>query len=123
MSYSSECQGQTTISPSDAQLRFQPVSAVATTVPLVAPWQSGPFWWKQTFGKRVVLAPHVEKPDLATLHFDDNVPALGQVVHIRHDEFLGHRAGSASLSSRMAFWPMILRRTSSDTGICSTLLG
>src|SRR3990172_8491240 len=49
--------------------------------------------------QRIVLAAHIEKSDLATLHFDDDVPALGQVVHIRHQVFLRHRAGSASLSS------------------------
>jgi hypothetical protein len=74
-------------------------------------------------GQRLVLAVHIEKPNLASLPFDDNVPALRQVIYIRHRVFLRHRAGSASLSSRMAFWPMILRRTSSEIGICSTLLG
>src|SRR5581483_202032 len=82
----------------------------------------GPILMKAIVRQRINFAMHIKDADLALPNLHNNMCPFRHISDIGDDKFR-HATGTSSLSSRAAFSPISLRRTSSETGICKTLVG
>src|ERR1700691_2466949 len=78
---------------------------------------------KAGIGNGVKIAAHVEDADLFSRHCEHLMRAFRQSTNVAHQHVFTHRLTPSKARSRNAFVPKSLRRTSSETGICRTLLG